>query len=186
MNTEKLEALLRLKSIKRLPNTPHHMEYNVMEHSYVVAVLFKWLAAEEDVSYNMDVFERVLLHDFVESVTGDLNYCVKNLSEKTYTAWGVIEEEVTAQNSFLSRYTDEEIKETLTPLQYDLFKCCDYLDLFIFSCKEIILGNRSDGILACYQNCMELICHYSKNRFSKVRWIVNYFSNKVRNILGNV
>ena len=77
MNYKKIDILLGMKDIQRLPNTPHHRGYNLLEHGLVVGMLFRWFASEEDVAYDINVFDKVLLHDYVESVTGDLNACVK-------------------------------------------------------------------------------------------------------------
>ena len=81
MNYKKIGILLGMKDIQRLPNTPHHRGYNLLEHGLVVGMLFRWFAAEEDVAYDINVFDKVLLHDYVESVTGDLNACVKKFNE---------------------------------------------------------------------------------------------------------
>ena len=82
MNYKKINILLGMKDIQRLPNTPHHRGYNLLEHGLVVGMLFRWFASEEDVSYDINVWDKVLMHDYVESVTGDLNACVKKFNVK--------------------------------------------------------------------------------------------------------
>lgn len=162
MNYKKIDILLGMKDIQRLPNTPHHRGYNLLEHGLVVGMLFRWFASEEDVSYDINVFDKVLLHDFVESVTGDLNACVKKFNENTSYAWDIIEYEICHGDTVLAPYSDSEIKSLMSDLQYRLFKTCDYLDLWIFCKNECALGNSSKKLLQCIENCENLMKKYSK------------------------
>ena len=57
MNFKKIDILLGMKDIQRLPNTPHHRGYNLLEHGLVVGMLFRWFASEEDVAYDINVFD---------------------------------------------------------------------------------------------------------------------------------
>jgi len=134
-----------------------HRSYNLLEHQFMVAVLFRMFAAKEDVAYNMQVFDLVLNHDNLEAITGDLVYPVKNASGKTRLAWEIIEKEIVAIHPKLERYSDENIKEGMTELQRKLFKACDYLDLWIFLKEEVALGNSSKDILGMISNCERLI-----------------------------
>lgn len=163
MNYKKIDILLGMKDIQRLPNTPHHRGYNLLEHGLVVGMLFRWFASEEDVSYDINVFDKVLLHDFVESVTGDLNACVKKFNENTSSAWDIIEYEICHGDTVLAPYSDSEIKSLMSDLQYRLFKTCDYLDLWIFCKNECALGNSSKKLLQCIENCENLMKKYSKD-----------------------
>lgn len=161
MNYEKIDILLGMKDIQRLPNTPHHRGYNLLEHGLVVGMLFRWFASEENVAYDINVFDKVLLHDFVESVTGDLNACVKKFNDKTAESWDIIEYEICYGNPVLAPYSDQEIKKAMTNQQYRLFKMCDYLDLWIFCRNEMALGNRAQKLVKCLSNCEKLLAHYS-------------------------
>lgn len=171
MNSKKIKILLGMKDIQRLPNTPHHRGYNLLEHGFVVGMLFRWFAAEEDVAYDINVFEKVLLHDFVESVTGDLNYCVKKFNDKTEAAWDVIEQEICDSDPVLRPYSDRALKEAMTDIQYCLFKMCDYLDLWIFCVNEIKLGNKVEKLIECKSNCERLMEKISDGwkKFGKIR-----------------
>lgn len=163
MNYKKISILLGMKDIQRLPNTPHHRGYNLLEHCMVVGMLFRWFASEEDVPYDINVFDKVLLHDYVESVTGDLNACVKNYNENTSSAWDIIEWEICHSDLNLANYSDESIKKSMNDRQYKLFKTCDYLDLWIFCRNEQALGNTSTKLLACIKNCENLMQYFSEN-----------------------
>lgn len=157
MNFRKIYTLLGMKNIERLSNVPHHRGYNLLEHGLVVGFLFRWFASQEDVPYDINVFDKVLLHDYVESVTGDLNYLVKNFNRETAEAWSVVEEAICGEDPVLRNYTDKALAEAMTPLQYKLFKVCDYLDLWIFCKQEEALGNKCNGVRGCIEKCEQLI-----------------------------
>lgn len=159
---EDIQNLYRMSSVERFTGTFHHQHYNIAEHCYRTAILFKWWASIEDVAYTMHEFDIVLQHDAVEAITGDLTYPVKNFSEETKSAWAVIEKELT-QGTHLEKYSDENIKAALNERQYALFKCCDYLELLIFCIKEITYGNRSKEILETRDTCMKLIHRHGKD-----------------------
>lgn len=163
MNYRKIDILLGMKNIQRLPNTPHHRGYNLLEHGLVVGMLFRWFASQEDVAYDITVWDKVLMHDYVESVTGDLNLMVKKHSATTGECWDKIEKEICSGDTALAPYTDAEIKASMTDIQYRLFKCCDYLDLWIFCVQERTMGNHHPGIIECINNCRKLIIKYSND-----------------------
>lgn len=157
MNYKKIDYLLQMKQIQRLPNVPHHRSYNILEHGFVVGMLFRWFASACDVPYDINVWDKVLMHDYLEAFTGDLNFVVKNLSEKTSSAWATIEKEVCDRDTVLNHYSDEAIKSAMTEEQHTLFKACDYLDLWIFCKQEEALGNTTTGNMAVIDNCKRLI-----------------------------
>jgi len=147
----------RMKNVDRMSGTMKHRPYNLLEHQFMVAVLFRMFASRENVAYDMQVFDLVLNHDAVESITSDLVYPVKNASNKTRECWDIIEEEVLKSHPALERYSDKNLKEGMTESQRNLFKACDYLDLWIFLKEEIALGNTSRDIVEMLENCERLI-----------------------------
>ena len=153
----KIEDYRNMKNIERLSLHPIQRSYNLLEHSYMVAILFSHFANLEDVSYDIQVFKKVLHHDILETITGDLAYTVKNLSDTTKEAWGHIEDEVINENPRFEHYSDKAIETAMTPLQFKLFKVCDLLDLWIFIKEEIALGNRDQEILNIERRCVALI-----------------------------
>lgn len=183
MNFKKIDVLLGMKNIQRLPNTPHHQGYNLLEHSFIVGVLFKWFASQEDVAYDINVWEKVFMHDYVESVTGDLNLLVKKFSDVTADCWAKIEKEICEGDSVLSPYSDANIKASMTDLQYRLFKCCDYLDLWIFCMNEKALGNHNSKLLECIRNCRKLILKYSDDckLFKSIIEFMNSYEYRMEN-----
>ena len=147
----------RMKNVDRMSGTIKHRPYSLLEHQYMVAVLFRIFASRENVAYDMQVFDLILNHDNLEAVTGDLVYPVKNASNKTRECWDTIEEEILKLHPVLERYSDNNLREGMTELQRNLFKACDYLDLWIFLKEEIALGNASRDIVEMLGNCERLI-----------------------------
>jgi 5'-deoxynucleotidase YfbR-like HD superfamily hydrolase len=148
-----------MKGVDRLNGKFKHRTYNLLEHSYMVAMLFRHFASKEDVAYDINVLDIILHHDIVEVATSDLSYVVKNHSEVTKKAWGDIEEDVLSSPLFsqLSRYSDKKIKSGLSALQHDLFKVCDLLDLWIFLKEEKAYGNNSWDVNDILDRCVQLI-----------------------------
>ena len=146
----------KMKNIDRLSMMFKNRPYNLLEHQYMVLVLFRRFASLEDVQYDMNVLDIIMNHDSVEAVTGDLPWNVKNFSLKTKEAWEIIEEDVVDVHFQLEKYTDKEIKKSLNERQYDLFKMCDVLDLFIFVKEEIALGNTSKDMKKVEENCFKI------------------------------
>lgn len=173
---ETLKLIDRMRDIQRLAGTPIIKQYSLMEHCYYVGMLFKHFASKCDVPYGMNEFDLILKHDLVEVVTGDLIYPVKNHSEETKSAWEIIEDSL-AKHHGLDRYSDSSIKENLTKSQYDLFKLCDILDLYVFVRREQQLGNDTQEIKRVIENCVSIVsgvCGRNGNKFNKV---LEYFKS---------
>jgi 5'-deoxynucleotidase YfbR-like HD superfamily hydrolase len=147
----------KMKNIERLSGTFKFRPYNLLEHSYMVLVLFRHFASKEDVSYDMNTLDFVIHHDGLESISTDLIWPVKNFSKITKDCWKKIEEEIVKKHHQLERYSDHNIKENLTPIQYSLFKACDMLDLWIFLKEEWAIGNHSKKIEEALENCVNLV-----------------------------
>jgi len=147
----------KMKNVNRLSMMFINRDYNLLEHSFMVAMLFRHFASLEDVCYDMQVFDLILHHDILESETTDLPWPIKNFSPAVKNAWEVIEEEVCKKHFQLDSYSDANLKGGMTSLQYDLFKVCDILDLFIFIKEEIAMGNRTKDILEVEFNCLNLL-----------------------------
>lgn len=155
-----IDYLKRCKNIERLGLYYKIRSYNLLEHQYMTAMLFRQFASLEDVSYSMQEFDLVLCHDIVETVTMDLSYEVKNVTPEAKEAWDTIEKAVTKLHPRLDRYSDTNLKSGLNERQHKLFKSCDLLDLFIFCIDEYKLGNRSEDIQRVLENCRKLIPAY--------------------------
>lgn len=165
---------LKCKNVRRMGNIFTHRPYNLMEHQWMVGMLFRHFASLENIPYDINIWDIILKHDLLETESMDLPWPVKNLSPKVKECWGKIEDEVANQHFKLQRYTDEQIKEKLTPLQYNLFKVCDTLDLLLFVKEEIAIGNNTESIREVESNCWKIINNLDFD-FPKVKeFIRNY------------
>lgn len=147
----------KLKNVDRLSRTAKHRSYNLMEHSYMVTVLFRQFASKEDIAYDMIVLDYVMHHDILETITGDLPYDIKNQNRLNADCWDAIELNSAESVPGFTQYTDKEIQDGLSPQQYKLFKVCDLLDLWIFLKEEQGLGNIAREILTITNKCEQLI-----------------------------
>lgn len=163
----------KCKQIERLQGSFKHRTYNLLEHQYMVAVLFRHFALTESIEYDLEVFDMVMHHDILEAETTDLIYTVKNINQATKSAWEIIEGEVLAKNFQLKEFTDEKFKEKMTAEQHRMFKACDILDLWIFCKEEQAIGNKSIGIHEVIGRCEELV--YGRFKFdSVIEFMENY------------
>jgi len=112
----------------------------------------------------MQIFDLVLHHDIIETVTSDIPYPVKNFNRKTVECWSTIEQEIIQNHAQLIRYSDKNIEQAMTDKQFLLFKVCDLLDLWIFLKEEQKMGNNSSSCKKIIKTCVELI----KGKFGTV------------------
>lgn len=163
-----------MKNTKRMSGRFTLQSYNLLEHSFMVGNLFLYLAKVESVEVTLNDYYLAMHHDVLEAYTGDLNYLVKNKSEKTKSAWEFIESEIWGgENSWLYRYTDGSISEKLGPIKASILKIADLLDLWIFAMQESKHGNTSTEITEILDNCSNYINDIAEK--SKLYHIDNLF-----------
>jgi 5'-deoxynucleotidase YfbR-like HD superfamily hydrolase len=161
----------RMRNIDRLSGTLKNRQYDLMQHSYMVAILFMRFSKLEGIPIDMVVLDCVLHHDILEVITGDLIWPVKNFSAKTKASWELIEEEIVNSNPEFKKYSDVEMENTMTKIQYTLFKACDVLDLYIFCMEEQTMGNHSKEVIEVIYNCRVML----DGKFSTIdNYILNY------------
>jgi len=170
----KIEYYRRMKNIQRLGTHVIQREYNLLEHQYMVTVLFRHFAYREDVPYNIDTLDLVMKHDVLEIFTGDLPYDIKKINSLVEKSWDVVEQEVAEIHPELKPYTDTNIQQAMNPSQYKLFKACDMLELWVFIWEEMQLGNRNPRLAAVEKRARKIL-----NDFSFVSII--QFMNNYRN-----
>lgn len=128
------------QNIKRFQMEDVLKPQSLAEHGYHTANLF--LIACDFTSYNPTVKEldKVLNHDVIETLTGDLNKLVKELNSETIEAWKIIEEQVLKEHSVrLGIYVDYWMEGT----SFDrLLKFCDAMEAYLYCHEEILRGNR--------------------------------------------
>lgn len=159
MNKRFIKDLIHCRYVDRLQGKRKILKYDLMQHQWMTANLFIYFASLEDVSYTANELRLIMNHDILETITNDLPYTVKNFSEETRSYWGNIEDCIVGdiKNCYLRQFTDQSIKEHLTPRQYALFKCCDLLDLYLFVEEEACLGNVSRDLAEVKCKCEEII-----------------------------
>ncbi len=171
----------KMLNVQRLSGTTKLRSYNLAEHSYFVTLLFQDFAKLEGIDYNIDVLEAVLKHDFLEVLTADLPYHVKNHSEETQKAWATIENAVAEakRDEFASPLmSDSEIRSILNEEQFILMKACDILELLLFCLEEWTLGNKTKALRVVLNNCVKIEKEYG------VMSIVSYVDRLIKKMLG--
>lgn len=176
---EEIKYLLRMKNIERMSGTYKHRSYNLLEHQYMVGMLFQYFAKEEGMEITLEELNICLTHDYLESATGDLIHPIKNLNEITKSSWEAIEEEVVKKYKFFYKFTDKNINLAFqNERNFNLFKICDYIDLFLFCVGEVNIGNNSSEIEEIYRNSYILINEILlKDNFISVREFLSNFED---------
>jgi 5'-deoxynucleotidase YfbR-like HD superfamily hydrolase len=152
-----LSYVLKMRNVNRLGTVAIKRHYNLLEHSYIVSVLFIHFANEERIPYDTTTMEYILFHDTLEVITGDMPYTVKNHNETTKLCWMRMEQEMIQNHPQLAPYTDRNMEKYMTKQQMDLFKVCDLLDLWIFLKEEEALGNKSNQCIEIVNRCVTII-----------------------------
>lgn len=160
-----------MKNVDRMSRWPKLRGYNLLEHSYMVTVLFMRFAKLENVEYDVEVLDFILHHDVLEAITGDLGHDVKKMNFLTEDCWNAIENTVVERYPQFEKYTDVRADLLLTVDQHQLFKVCDLLDLWIFLNEEKALGNTSMHISDMIDTCISLV----RDKFDSVTSYMNNF-----------
>jgi len=147
----------KMMNVTRFSSMLKNRKNDLTQHSFFVLKYFINFAKFLNISYTADTLETILNHDYMESITGDLDYAVKNMSKNTKKWWSYIEKEVVVKNSMMAKYTDEWIELSLNNEQLKLFKCCDLLDCWFFCIEEYLLGNKTNKVSQVISDCEEII-----------------------------
>lgn len=133
----------KMSSVDRMSTFLKNRKYSLAEHSYYVASMFEDFARAENLPYSTKDMYFVMRHDYLEAITTDLIYPIKKLSKITSSCWDMIETETIKQkeSELITLFSDEDLKNALSPILYHLLKTCDFLDLFLFCLEEAFLGN---------------------------------------------
>lgn len=150
----------KAQDVQRMNGNPMLMEYRLPKHGYFVLSIAIDLARILGVKFSMEEVDVILRHDFAETVTSDLPYPLKNLSEETKAAWDVIEKAAMENSKYQSfrKYSDEEIHAVLgTGLKWWIFKFADMLELAISCAEEVEMGNKSLQVNRVQIKCAECL-----------------------------
>lgn len=153
-----IRHLLNQKNVERLSGKYKIRSYNLLEHSYLVLNLYLELCKEECELVSVEQIDAILKHDITETISLDLPYPVKNLNIETKESWAIIENEsVKWFAPELLPYTDENLKKKFSDNQYNIFKLCDLLELWIFCKEEQRFGNKTTEIQKIIDKCFGLL-----------------------------
>ena len=160
---DNIEKERNMSVVNRLALVRHNRPYTLAEHCYYTGLMFQELCDEYEIPYTLEDLKLVLRHDYLETYTCDLSYCVKNLNTTTKDAWGKIESEmvdnlkldVNSEDRIkkLGLFTDKELKENMSSDDvYMMFKICDMFELFLFCLEEYKMGNV-ESMVEVLNNC---------------------------------
>lgn len=165
--------LRKMQNIQRLAGSFKHRNYDLTNHSFFVMQFFVMIAEEEGIPFTAKDLILTSRHDFVETITGDLLYPVKNLSKTTKDCWRAIEIEVSTKYPILREYTDRNLENGFShPGLYSIMKAADILDLWIFCNEERNMGNKTKNLTRVIDECEKLLLE--QNYSSVTNFIKEY------------
>lgn len=163
----------KMLTIDRLAGKFKLRKYDLAQHCYYTGILFMHFANLENIEYSKETIEIVFAHDLMEVATTDLPWNCKNLNETTKECWATIENEAAKAFPDFQRFSDDNIKNSLSKEQFTLFKVMDYLELFLFIHEEILLGNTTWEMIDIYERCIDL----NKGKYKSVDDFMMYKFN---------
>ena len=146
----KIQDYLKMADVRRCSGVKLLRPYDLIRHSFMTTILFQYFAGIENIIYDKKVIDIIMKHDILEVKTGDLISPVKSFNQRTKNAWHTIEKHIILENPDFEDFSDHKIKENMNEEQFRLFKTCDLLELWIFIVEEILLGNRTEGVMKIY------------------------------------
>lgn len=145
------------QNIKRFQMEDVLKPQSLAEHGYHTMNLF--LIACNFTGYKPTVKEldKVLNHDTIETLTGDLNKLVKEMNPETQLAWETIEDQVTREmepENIL--YMDDN---GMFSVEFnELLKFCDGMEAYLYCAEEVYRGNANfDSIQDYYYGKLQLM-----------------------------
>jgi len=156
-----------------------HQRATVSEHSFFVCQIGQMMALIEEQHGNKInweiLFKKLLNHDVVEALTGDIISTVKNKNDQMRNMLAVLEEEVAEEN--LLNKMDEPYKSIYRELLFngkddtiegEILKCADYIDALMECIGEVKLNNL-EPFAAKYHKIMESL---SKSKLISAKYFV--------------
>lgn len=173
----------KMSTIDRLSGTMKNRRYSLAEHSYYVAAMFQDFAGIEGIIYTVDDLYLVLRHDYLEVLTADLIYPVKNFSTKTKEAWETIEKEIiqSEEKNYMNLFSDELMRNEMEPIVHRLVKDCDLLELYLFCYEEVLLGNMSNEIKHILEVLKESL---NRTPFESIKEFLNELSKDFQEMVN--
>lgn len=147
-----LQTVRKLNNMGRWSTDFMHQRATVSEHSFFVSQVGQMLALIEEQNGNtIDwgmLLKKLLNHDVVESMTGDIISTVKHKNEEFRDMLNLLEKEVVEENLLVN--VEEPYKSIYRDLLFDgkddtlegkILICADYIDAIMECINEVRLNN---------------------------------------------
>jgi len=147
-----LLTVRKLNNMERWSTEFMHQRTTVSEHSFFVAQIGQMLAIIEEQNGNTidwrRLFYKLLNHDVVESVTGDIISTTKHLNPEVRSMVEMIEKELVEEN--IIKPLDESYKQIFRDILFEgkddtlegtILIYADYIDALIECINEVRLNN---------------------------------------------
>lgn len=147
-----LMTVRKLNNMGRWSTDFMHQRATVSEHSFFVSQIGQMLALiEEENGRKVDwcrLFRKLLNHDVVEAMTGDIISTVKHKNEQLRDMLNLLEREIVEENLLASM--EEPYKSIYREILFDgkdetlegeILKCADYIDAIMECVNEVKLNN---------------------------------------------
>jgi putative hydrolase of HD superfamily len=147
-----LMTVRKLNNMGRWSTDFMHQRTTVSEHSFFVCQIGQMMALIEEQNGNtIDweiLFKKLLNHDVVEALTGDIISTVKNKNDELRNMLTLLEEEVAEENllssmeePYKSIYRDILLDGKDDTIEGKILKCADYIDALMECIGEVKLNN---------------------------------------------
>ncbi len=164
-----LQTVRKLNNMGRWSTDFMHQRATVSEHSFFVAQVGQMLALIEEQNGNTidwgRLMKKLLNHDVVESMTGDIISTVKYKNEEFRDMLNILEKEVVEENlladveePYKSMYRDILFDGKDDTIEGKILKCADYIDALIECVNEVRLNNL-DPFVHKYHVITESLLH---------------------------
>jgi putative hydrolase of HD superfamily len=147
-----LMTVRKLNNMGRWSTDYMHQRATVSEHSFFVSQVGQMLALiEEENGNKVDwsrLLKKLLNHDVVEAMTGDIISTVKHKNEQLRDMLGMLEREIVEENLLASM--EEPYKSIYRGILFDgkddtlegeILRCADYIDAIVECINEVRLNN---------------------------------------------
>ncbi|MEN6316212.1 MAG: HD domain-containing protein [Clostridiaceae bacterium] len=147
-----LLTVRKLNNMGRWATDFMHQRTTVSEHSFYVAQVGQMMALiEEENGNTVDwgrLFKKLLNHDVVEAITGDIISTVKHKNEQLGDMLNLLEKEVAEENlldnmeePYKGKYREILLEGKDDTLEGKILKCADHFDAIMECIGEVKLSN---------------------------------------------
>lgn len=147
-----LLTVRKLNNMGRWATDFMHQRTTVSEHSFYVAQVGQMMALiEEENGNTVDwgrLFKKLLNHDVVEAITGDIISTVKHKNEQLGDMLNLLEKEVAEENlldnmeePYKGKYREILLDGKDDTLEGKILKCADHFDAIMECIGEVKLSN---------------------------------------------